>query len=225
MTCQKLFTVYPKCYFWTFTFKDVYPDWWYPQHWDVFCKNLEHLYGGWIPGVRVIEPFPGGHGLHYHAIVGVRVYKGLVDRVGKRVGMGRTHVVKCDINTAFYLAKYLTKKSNLHRGMRKWGMMGGFVGVKKNDIQTDSIFHRNMAELFHGKKVGFVMSSAVKLRSEIYGPLETWPAGVKSELILSEGYAPLNRPSFIIEKRSAGEKILEGGRQKLPMGKICLEPK
>lgn len=219
MTVEKLEECCGQLYFWTFTFKNVMPDWWYPRHWNMFCKALGNLHGGFIPGVRVIEPHPGrdgreSHGLHYHAIMGVRINKHLVARIAHRYGIGIFSVKKCDKHTAWYLAKYLSKNEAIHKGMRRWGMMGGFQGVKKNNIVVDSQFHRNMAEIFRGKKVTCPMTTAVWARTKLFGPVSQWPAGMVSEVIVSQGYAPIERKSFIIEKRKSGpqaEKILKTG--------------
>lgn len=202
LTANKLFEVYPKVYFWTFTFKECMPDWWYPRHWDLFNKALQNLHGGWLPGVRVIEVHPGGHGLHYHALLGVRLNIHLAVRVGKRYGIGQFMDPKqADIGSVMYLAKYLTKKEELYKGMRRWGCMGGFVPVRVRDIEVESVFADNMREIGRGKKVSFTLTSGVLSRTKVYGRVSQWPAGVRSELELSDGIAPINRPKLVFEKK------------------------
>jgi len=200
LSCEKLFDTYGQCYFWTFTFKECMPDWWYPRHWDIFIKTLTNLYGGWIQGVRVIEVHPGGHGLHYHCIIATRVSVHLVRRVGRRVGIGHVHVQKCDRKTAHYLAKYLDKGEKIHKRMKKWACMGGFCGVKWKDIEIESTYQRNMLQIFKGKRVTFRLASAVAARTKVFGPVKEWPEGMLSEMILSEGNAPINRPRITIER-------------------------
>lgn len=147
LSVKKLFEENTRCYFWTFTFREVMPDWYYPRSWDVFIKSLNAVYGNMIQGLRVLEVHPGGHGLHYHAIINKRVAVQIVRRFAARVGMGIVQVDTATEESAFYLAKYLCKSNPLWAGMRRWGTIGGFRQVKKNNIEIDSAFHRNWRQM------------------------------------------------------------------------------
>jgi len=183
LTCQKLFAHFPRPYFWTFTFTNVMPDWWYPKHWNAFVKDLQNLHGGMVCGVRVIEPHEQ-HGLHYHAILNVRVSIHLVLRIAKKYGIGRVSVEPCNYGAAQYLVPYLkpTSETKLSEGMRRWGCIGGFIGVKTNAIEVNSPFHRNMALLNKGKKVGFKICHEVFRFSKLYGDLRGMPLQVRNYL-------------------------------------------
>jgi len=175
LTCEKLFDTFPKLYFWTFTFKTVMPDWRYSYAWAAFIRDLQNLHGQMILGVKCIEVHPGGHGLHYHAILNVRVNAHIVRRIGKRYGIGRVHVRTCNIGAAYYLVPYLRKEDGLSKGIRRWSTVGGFVGVKKRDIEVDSPYQRNMQRLSGGRKVGFALATTIYRITQTWGDLESWP--------------------------------------------------
>ncbi len=131
--------------------------------WNTLSRKLQDLYPGLV-GVRVLEPHEK-HGLHYHLLVNQRISvhvmrqfaleSGFGDRTGQHgIGPRRqwpwVKVVRATPGSAQYLAKYLSKHFRLFPGMRKWGMIGGFKGVKKNAIEIDSIAHRAF-QLVKGK--------------------------------------------------------------------------
>jgi len=178
LSCERLFDCYPKCYFWTFTFVDCMPDWWYPKHWSRFVRDLSDLYGGCLFGMKVLEPHTE-HGLHYHAILNRRVSVHLVRRIGKRYGIGRVQVKRADMGSAYYLAKYLSKGGAIHKGMHRWNTVGGFVGVKCKNIEIDSPYHRTMKKLCFGQKVGFGVASQIFRFSRLHGDFEDWPKGCR----------------------------------------------
>jgi len=176
MNVDRLFESFPKVYFWTFTFRKCWPDWFYPNAWNVFSKRLQHLHGGILCGLRVVEVHEGGHGLHYHALLNLRVSVHVVRKLGKPLGIGRVHVQQCRTNKdGYYLAKYLSKRNLLYPGMQRWGTVGGFSGVRKNNLEVDSPFHRNMRKLTNGRQSSASFASAVYHRSRCYGDMEEWP--------------------------------------------------
>jgi hypothetical protein len=174
---DRMFEVFDKVYFWTLTWPTVQPDWRYPIAYDMFMKELQHRHGGLIQGLRVVEVHEGGHGLHYHLLVSMRIGVRLLRAIAKKYGIGRVQVTQCNhINQGKYLAKYLSKGgSPLTKGMRRWGTIGGFVSSKKNDIVCDSIFTRNMGVVFGGLKVTPYETSYVFGMSMKYGEAKEWP--------------------------------------------------
>ena len=121
MSVDRMFDVFTEVYMWTLTFKDTMPDWRYPVAYDMFMTELQNRHGKLIQGLRVIEVHPGGHGLHYHLLVQMRVGVRLVRQIGKKYGIGRVHVTRCNNrDQGKYLAKYLGKKGlPLTEGMRR----------------------------------------------------------------------------------------------------------
>lgn len=182
MTCQKFFDIYPHPYFWTFTFVSVMPDWYYSQCWANFIRDLQNVYGQMILGVKVLEVHPGGHGLHYHAILNKRISVHFVRRIGKKYGVGIVQVKKCDIGAANYLVPYLKKEDGLSKGIRRWGTVGGFVGVKFKDVEVDTPFQRNMTHITKGKKVSFPLACQIYRSSQVWSDLSAWPESELSKL-------------------------------------------
>lgn len=175
-----MFQRFPKVYFWTFTFVKVHEDWKYPLLWNGFMKDVYHFFGGTVCGLRVIEIHPGqySHGLHYHALLSRRIAIQIMKRLGKRHGMGRISVSTANIEAAHYLAKYLTKENGLSKGMRQWGTIGGFKGVKKNSIQIDSVITRNIKwSQKHCKlqQFSYAFFRHIAKESLIYGEINDWP--------------------------------------------------
>lgn len=150
-SAESLYEAYPKIYFWTFTFIECMPDWYYPNCWKGFARELHNQYGGTIKGLRVIEMHPDGHGLHFHCLINQRVSCGHLRKIGARFGLGRNHVrmskdAERDIE---YCAKYLAKQIRrpFYAKMQKWGTIGGFRGVRLKDIRIDSPFTRAVHDI------------------------------------------------------------------------------
>jgi len=144
-----------KLYFWTFTFREVLPDWHYPYRWQKFIRELVHgIYGGNVAGLRVIEPHQE-HGLHYHALLNKRIWVRIVRRIAYKYGIGRVQVSKgpVDIDTADYLGKYLDKKrfGTLTR-IARWHSVGNFKAIHKNNIEVISPFNAVVREHLEAKK-------------------------------------------------------------------------
>jgi len=173
---DRFFECFPKVYFWTITWKSVMPDFRYPLLFRQFMTELCHRHGGLLYGLRVIEVHPGGHGLHYHLIVNLRMGIRLVRAIGKKYGIGFCWVTQCyKKEDAYYLGKYLSKDSELSPGMRRWGTIGGFTPSRVRDLHVDSTFHRNMGKVFGGKKASCPETTWVWRNSSIYGPVGSWP--------------------------------------------------
>lgn len=170
LSAQKLFDIGDKVYFWTFTFKNVYPDWWYPYHWRIFARDVGNLYGGYVCGLRVLEPHDQ-HGLHYHLLVNRRLSIHLIRRIAERVGMFWIHVSRksVDIGTAHYLAKYLSKKGPRLHGVHKWGTFGCFRGVRVNDIVIESDYMNARRRIVGTRKVPIGWEYVLRRVHDIHG--------------------------------------------------------
>jgi len=176
MNVDRMFATFPKVYFWTFTFKECWPDWYYPNAWHSFVRELADAHGGILCGLRVLEVHEGGHGLHYHALLNLRVSVHVVRKIGVKLGIGRVHVAQCKTaKDGMYLAKYLSKKNPLYPGMRRWARVGGFAGVTVNGLEGDSPFQRNIRKLTNGRQVTTDFVAAVYHRSRVFGEMEDWP--------------------------------------------------
>lgn len=154
LSCQKLFDEYSPIYFWTFTFKETLPDWWYPYRWHSFTRELVWgIYGGTLAGLRVIECH-AEHGLHYHALLNRRIWVGLVRAIGRRYGIGRIHVRKraADIGAADYLAKYLDKdRFPTATRISRWHSVGIFQSVRVGNLTVQSHLNNAIAEAQEAK--------------------------------------------------------------------------
>lgn len=113
-----------------------------------------------MEGVRVVEPHPGGHGVHIH-FVSRRFYDvSLLRELAVASGFGRIHVKPVPLHSALYVAKYVTKcRSRLfdeapeYRGVRIWASYGvkhdksrPWV-VRCRDVVLDSPVNRAFALL------------------------------------------------------------------------------
>lgn len=148
-SAEKLFREEKIIYFWTFTLKSVYPDWYYGETWRRFIVDISNLYGGTLKGLKVIE-LHKDHGLHWHALLNKRIWVGEVRRIGKRYGIGWVYVVNhpATLGAIDYLSKYLTKgfkkEQPMYAKCSRWGTVGGFQGVRVKDVVVESEFHRRM---------------------------------------------------------------------------------
>lgn len=143
-----------KCYMWTLTFKQTYPDSWCGNMHRSLVRSIRDANrAGKLPdgfaGVRVTEDHPGGHGLHFHWIVRGRLPLNVVRHCAKRAGFGHVFIARdehgrfrpVDAGAAGYVAKYLTKNTKLH-GIRGWACIGDYEGTKTTDVEFDSESHR-----------------------------------------------------------------------------------
>jgi len=212
LSVNRLFAKYEKIYFWTFTFKRVMSDWSYPIAWNALMLRLRDLHGGFLQGLRVIEVHPAehSHGLHYHCLLNQRVGIHLMRREAAKFGFGRIHVAKhaVDPATAYYLAKYLGKESELTHGMRRWGTIGGFKACSCRQVQIDSAFHRNMRKLCHGKQTTFQFACRLRHLSELHGEWEEWPDAKREDMARLR--ASEIRSEQLIQARSETEIVTEG---------------
>jgi len=148
LSCRKIFASGQKCYFWTFTFKDVLGDKEAFKRWHRFATNMKlskstgHLWSG----VRVVEVHPGGHGLHFHCLVTGRLPVRVVRHKAVKAGLGYIMKVKrADEGTIDYLAKYMSKagRDGLAKGCRKWSCIGGAKGSLVKNLRCESILSEN----------------------------------------------------------------------------------
>jgi len=174
-TVNRFFEAFGKAYLWTLTWSSCMPDFRYAILFNQFMKELQNRHGGLINGIRVVEVHPGGHGLHYHLIVNLRIGVRLLRAIGKKYGIGRVHVTPCNQGGAYYIGKYLSKPSELTKGARRWGTIGGFRPSRVRDIEIDSLFHRNMEKVFGGRKVTVQETTWVWSQTAKYGPVGKWP--------------------------------------------------
>lgn len=189
LSVKHLFETYGIVYFWTFTFVDVHADWCYPTAWRALVTALGNRSGGLLGGLRVLEVHPGGHGLHYHALLNLRLPVDDVRRIAAPCGFGILQVKRASGPMAgFYLAKYLSKRSELYRGMHRWGRVGCFRHIPKSRVEVDSSFTRNMRKLTSGRKSSFEFASLVYTRSKVYGDIEFWPKQVVDRVMRQWSY-------------------------------------
>src|ERR1700744_2827736 len=141
MTCEKLFERYSHLYFWTFTFKQVMPDWYYSQTWARFWRDFLDHFPDQVIGVKVAE-LHKEHGLHYHLILNQRICVGQVRRIGARYGIGRVHVKLCDKGAVGYLRKYLMKndRREFKAPVRKWSPVGKWDSTKVRSVEVEDPF-------------------------------------------------------------------------------------
>jgi len=169
LSCDKLFEIGEKVYFWTFTFKKVHCDWQYAYAWREFIRDLSNMYGGYLCGVRVIEPHKE-HGLHYHALINRRIPVQLVRMIGAKYGFGRCHVVRANPHTSNYLAKYLTKDApKMYGGIHRWGTIGAFRGVRKNDIVIESNYMKARRKLDINGRLKFGVEQLLMSSYDVHG--------------------------------------------------------
>jgi len=153
LSVDRLFSSCDKVYYWTFTFKNTLPDWGYAASWQGFTREMGHQHGRNFFCLRVIEAHPGGHGLHYHALLNRRLNIHMVERIGAQYGMGYCFVERATRESMWYLAKYLGKEGDRLFGVRKWWKIGPFCHVKWSDIQIESEFLNAYRQIRKGRKV------------------------------------------------------------------------
>ncbi|HYE31956.1 MAG TPA: hypothetical protein VEH27_11040 [Methylomirabilota bacterium] len=159
MSAQKFFDEQRHVYFWTFTCKQVHPDWYYSQIWSRFFREIQNLYGGTVQGLKVVE-LHDNHGIHWHTLLNIRVGVQQVRRIAKRYGIGRVHAKKADLGSIGYLAKYISSDlrktgKELHARVARWQCIGHFVGVRKCNVEisgTAFIDRVRFAQEFLGVK-------------------------------------------------------------------------
>jgi len=147
-TAEALWKPGGRVYFWTFTFAEIQSDWEGSAKFTAFLHDLRRL--DWaedVGGVKVAELHPGGHGIHFHALVNRRLNVNWVRQLARRHGIGRIHVEVADQNggTAQYLSKYLSKSREgplceSGRRMRRWAAFGPVYRCRCSDL----VFHSSM---------------------------------------------------------------------------------
>jgi len=149
-TAANLFEDVPEVYFWTFTFKEVMPDWYYSNTFCTFLRALQDIHGNVIQGLKVLE-LHKDHGLHFHCLLSERVSVHVVRRLGKRYGIGRVHVKRADAGSIDYLAKYISKQfkqaNKLFGKVSRWGTIGPVRKCRVRDVEVTSPYHDALAVL------------------------------------------------------------------------------
>jgi hypothetical protein len=145
LSAETLFSMGRRVYMWTFTFPRVVDDEVAFACWNhlrtLLCREFKK---GDLPGIRVVEVHPGGHGLHFHVLIAKRLPVQEVRRMAIRAGFGRIHVQKAKKSSWRYLAKYLGKQDDgLKKGCRRWGFFGSFKGTRVKDIVIESTLAEN----------------------------------------------------------------------------------
>lgn len=169
----------PRVYFWTFTFRQVKDDVWYMYQWSEFLRYVQDRHGRIFTGLRVVEAGEGGHGLHFHALVNRRFAVQIMRRLGKRFGIGRIQVVRCDEGAAWYLSKYMGKDSlPLAKGIRRWAAIGGYKPTKVNSVVVESTLTENIRWIQERCKVRQIPYDGfqyVSKQTMLYGVIANWP--------------------------------------------------
>lgn len=170
LSAQRLFDIGEKVYFWTFTFTEVHHDWHYPMRWKGFITEIGHIYGGYICGLRVLEAHKE-HGLHYHALINRRIAIQFVLRIGKKHGIGRVDVFgPVKMSSAFYLAKYLTKRGPKLFGVHRWGTIGCFRHVRVHDVQIITPYTKARKRIVGDTRIPIGWEHLLRTAFELHGP-------------------------------------------------------
>lgn len=130
---------------WTVTMAAVHDDWVAGQRFSRFLNHLQKAFKEWKwGGVRVTEIHPGGHGLHWHLLVDIRLPVDIVRRVGACYGIGRVQVARVkQAKGVNYLAKYLSKRGPRAFGPRggpgrRWASFGAVKKTRVKDVEWES---------------------------------------------------------------------------------------
>jgi len=177
-SCDELFEVSKRVYFWTFTLVDAMPSWWVGPTWSKLLDWMAQKFGR-FQGLRVFE-WHKNHGLHVHMLCNRRLPVASIRRYAKRLGFGRINVKRANYGGALYLRKYLGKDAGKipHSG-RAWQRIGG-VGCAKNAIE------------YHSPSLTQRKRRAAVLRGEGKHSLTAWEQATREE-----------QEDFIAEARQA----------------------
>lgn len=224
-SAQRLFAIHAKVYFWTWTFKTAKCDWQYPYLYDKIMTELRGQFhgseNGGLQGLRVLEHHET-HGLHYHLLLNERVPVALLKRIGLKYGLGRISVMRCNPDTAWYLAKYLTKGDEpFYRGggitthTKRWHCVGGFQGCRKSDVEMDCWPVRVMKEFcFRVGQLPFRVSRVVYNYGSSFGSVRSWDFKTKRRFL--QDIAPLIK----LEEQSQYLKIVNWVNQDRKFGEL-----
>jgi hypothetical protein len=191
-SAERLFQMSKEVYFWTWTFINV-PSSDDAAMEDFDCANtrLQHHFPN-MRGLRVCE-LHRSHGIHFHLLLNIRIPirrlkeilwgSYMLNRKPRYLDFGRMSVTRCDMETAGYMAKYMTKEyrqSHWFGRRRRWGAMGGYEANKVNDVEfvTDSL--RNRKELFGGKRCTYGEIIMIQHYTNLWGQLGDWPSEYKA---------------------------------------------
>lgn len=202
MSAENLLKTYGKLYFWTFTFIDTpISDEYANEDWALFHYRLRKVFPR-LRGLRVTE-LHRSHGIHYHALVNMRIPIERVKRLARGSGrltgdnryldFGRMSVTKCDLNTAHYLIKYFNKtyaKSYQLYSGRRWGTIGLKRGeawyVQCRDVVYETDCLRNRREVFGDHQIPFGTLMLMQHYTNLWGHWNEWPQEHRA-LVLRQG--------------------------------------
>jgi len=173
-----------KCFLWTWTFAD--PEARYnvleaARRWkglaDYLAKDGRKF-------VRSIEQGEKG-AWHYHGVTGDLWDSGEMWKIAAKHGFGRVDVKEIPIEKAVYVAKYIRKRLQLPKGMRRWACVG-FKGVTSSQVEiTQKILHiipNSCKDRLYGGIVWNIEGNGelfVALRSD-YSLLPTYTMDIKA---------------------------------------------
>lgn len=193
---ERLFAKYRSIYFWGFTFKWVQADDEESMRkWNLLHLRLRRRWPN-MKGLRVCE-LHKERGIHFHCLINqwlpikevMAISRGNGRLTGENcdLGFGRMSVKVCNINTAQYLVKYMTKEGRIRHGRRRrlWGSIGGFKSVRKNDIVADNPFTRNKALLWPHVRLEYKTFQMLNVLTRLFGSYSQWPDQLKQ---LIRGY-------------------------------------
>jgi len=191
-SAERLFDEYQKIYFWTFTFIDVpINDELANDDWHTLHHRMRRVWPN-LKGLKVTE-LHRSHGIHYHALVNMRIPIERVKRLARGSGalfgdkryldFGRMEVKRCDRDAVAYLTSYLRKgykaKYNVYAG-RRWGTIGGFAATHCRDIVYDHLAIRNREAMFGGFQVSYSTILMIQHYTDVYGHYQDWPEECQS---------------------------------------------
>lgn len=163
---------------WTFTLPSFSPDWLpVSDQWHRFMKAIGKHHGR-VPGVRVCEWHPGGHGWHIHWLVHKFLPVSHVRPAALRCGFGRINVLKMGQGTEAeicYFSKHFSKdiRRRAH-GMRKWACTGKFNGTRIRDVKVESSFCAWLRLRTGGRRLTYKEYQLYKREYLVGPPLKYW---------------------------------------------------
>jgi len=210
---DKLFQCNPVVTMWTFTFATT--PWNDKQAMELWRRFMGvDVVREWplVRGLRVAElhkrelHFNCTHGIHFHALLNMRLPVERVKLFARRHGFGLIDCRVCDnAGAGYYLSKYLWKDDEMPFGCRRWGVINGFRACKVRDVEYETEFTRNRAVLFGKTQTSFKGCVQLRWLTDLWGPVfgGGWPVESFCELLDAEFQ---NHPqwTFTVEYESGG---------------------
>ena len=190
-SCETLFSIYSKIYFWTWTFIETPSN--DTEAMERFNRLITRLknYFPLLRGLRVCE-LHRSHGIHFHLFINIRIPIRQLKRISRGTGMlvggnwdlgfGRMSVATCNQQTVGYLADYLTKQyRDQYRfgGRRRWGTIGGFIPTRVRDVEFETEETINRKYVFGNAKCGYATFIMMAAYTTAFGHFRDWPEPCK----------------------------------------------